>query len=131
VDQSETVHSGDALATFLSSLRASAGRCRGPWASIGLARHLVLPYRPDNLLTLAALVSGFHEVVVRFGSDPFPFTEQDLNRPGTVVIGALAQERHRLRVPHVILNEIVKSLICLPETHLVLLSALSPRGHVR
>jgi hypothetical protein len=34
-----------------------------------------------------------------------------------------------LRVPHAILNEIVKSLICFSKTHLVVLSAGGPRGH--
>jgi hypothetical protein len=91
---------------------------------------VVFAHGSNDFLTLAVLMSSFDEVVVGFGSDRFPFTEKDLNRSGTVVIGALAKERHRLRVPHAILNEIVKSLMCLSKTHLVLLSAGGPRVHV-
>ena len=96
---------------------------------MGLASDLVFAHGSNDFLTLDALMSSFHEVVVGFGGDSFPFTERDLNRSGTVVIGALAKERHRLRVPHAILNEIVKSLICFSKTHLVVLSAGGPRGH--
>jgi hypothetical protein len=106
-----------------------APRRQGHRRSIGLASYLVFAHGSNDFLTLDALMSSFHEVVVGLGSDSFPFTERDLNRSSTVVIGALAKERHRLRVPHAILNEIAKSLICLSKTYLVLLSAGGPRRH--
>jgi hypothetical protein len=83
------------------------------------------------LLTLAALVPGFHEVVVRFRGDGSPFAEGDIDRPEAAVIGALAQEGHRLRASQAILNDVVEALIRVSETHLVLLPARRSGSHGR
>jgi hypothetical protein len=66
---------------------------------------------------------------MRFGGDCFPFAVRDVDNAEAVVIGALAKERHGLRLPHAILNGIVEALICPSETHLILLSSRISSGH--
>jgi hypothetical protein len=74
-------------------------------------------------------VSSFHEEVIRFGGDCFPFAVRDVDGAEAVVIGALADERHTLSLPHVIFNGVVEALVRFAETHLIQLSPRIPSGH--
>jgi hypothetical protein len=96
---------------------------------VGLLRYFIVTDRADYFLAFDALVPGFHEVVVRFRGDSFPFAGQDVDRAEAVVIGALANERHTLSLPHVILNGVVEALVRLAETLLVLLSPRASSRH--
>jgi hypothetical protein len=95
--------------------------------SLGLAGDVVPAYRPDYLLALAALVSGFHEEMVRLRGDALPFAQQDPDGAKTVVVCALAQEGHWLRPEYVTLDGVVDVLVRLPEPRLVVLSPRFPR----
>jgi hypothetical protein len=52
-------------------------------------------------------VSRFQEIVVRLSGDRLPFSKLDFDRSDAVVIGALTQERHRLRLRHPIFDGVV------------------------
>jgi hypothetical protein len=80
---------------------------RGPPGSVRFLGDVVLAHRPDYFFTVGPLVSGFHEVVVRFGGDRFPFSKPDFDRSDAVVVGALAQEWHRLRLRHLLFDGVV------------------------
>jgi hypothetical protein len=97
---------------------------------VGLLCYFEVTDRADYFLAFDALVPRFHEVVVRFRGYSFPFAGQDVDGAETVVIGALADERDALSLPHVIFNGVVKALVRFAKTPLVLLSPRSPRGPV-
>jgi hypothetical protein len=83
------------------------------------------------LFTFAALVPGFHEVVVRFEGDSFPFAEQNVDRAEAVVIGALAKERQWLSLVRAIVKRLQQALVRLAETLLVVFSPRIPRLHLQ
>ena len=66
---------------------------------------------------------------MRFGGDCFPFAVRDVDSAEAVFVGALAEERQALSLPHLIFNDVVEALIRPSETHLILLSPHIPSGH--
>ena len=67
---------------------------RGRPGLVRLTSYLVLADVRHYALTLAALMTGFHEEVVRLGGDGLPFAEMDFDPAEAIVIGALAQKRN-------------------------------------
>src|SRR4051812_32227591 len=119
---------GDSRPVGLPAVWGLAG---GP-GSIRLFYNLIFAKPVDDALVLDPRVAGDDEEVVRALGHDLPERGLDLYSAEALLVGALADEWHRVHLGNTVVDDFEHSLVRVPKHLLVLLTALVTRGsHVR
>jgi hypothetical protein len=97
--------------SHVSGLPQSTDGLGGEHALVRLLDDLVFAQRSDYVLALTPRMPCHHEEVVRLQRHVLPVAQQNLNGPAAIVVGALAQERHWLRIGKTAINHIVQPFV--------------------
>ena len=97
--------------------------------SVRLPGELVLAYVPDDLFTLAPLMTRFHQEVVVLRGGCFPLGRVNLDGAVTVLVGAFAEEGNSPAPPSAVPDHGEQPLVGLPEAELDVLLRCLARGH--